>query len=366
MDFKGIMQRTLIFIFIGLIATASFYFAKSSFGKKQDSNIISASGRIEGDEYNAASKFSGKVEEILVDEGDDVLKGQLIARLYSRQAQESLKSQEQEIKIWKNKLKQANLAFKEVSQYTTSAINQNISQAKANIIKAKSSLDYAKEEYTRYKILNEENAIAKIKFDEIKTRFEIAREEYNVAKLELEKLIISLKNNIFINKMQRAEDIENAKAMIEQAEANYNIAKENLADYKIFAPADGRVVGKIVQTGEVIAPGTPIVTIINMDKLYLRIFLTTGEAGKLRIGNTAKVTPDALGGESFDAVVYNIASKAEFTPKGVETKEQRVKLVFEVKIKILENKDKKLKPGMPSEVEINTDKNISPKDEVDL
>lgn len=359
MDFKNIMQKTLIFIFIGLIAAGSFYFIKSSFRKRPDLNIISASGRIEGDEYNAVSKFSGKIQEILVDEGDDVLKGRLIARLYSRQAQESLKSQEQEIKIWENKLKQANLAFREASQYTIAAINQNIIQAKANILKAKSILDYAQEEYTRYKILNEESAIAKIKFEEIKSKFKIAREEYNVAKIELDKLIISLKNNISINKMQRAEDIENTKAMLKQAEANYSIAKENLADYKIFSPTNGRVVEKIVQTGEVIAAGTPIVTIINMDKLYLRIFLPTEESGKIKIGNTAKIIPDALDGESFDAVVYKIADKAEFTPKNVETKEQRIKLVFEVKLKILENKYKKLKPGMPSEAQINIDKTIS-------
>jgi HlyD family secretion protein len=131
------------------------------------------------------------------------------------------------------------------------------------------------------------------------------------------------------------------------AEKDVSRAQADLEDTKILAPVSGIVVTKVVREGEVVAVGTPLVTIINMDDLYLKVFLSTELAGRVNLNDEAKVFPDALVRDEFEAYVDKISEKAEFTPKNVETKSQRAKLVFEIRLQIKENKNHKLKPGMP-------------------
>lgn len=353
MDKKNITQIILVIIFVALILISSYYFIKSLWWEKKPANIISASGRIEGDEYNAASKLSGKVEQILVDEGNNVKKGRLLACLDSKQLQAQVESMQQEVVLRKNRLYQAELALGQTRTYS----NANIDQARSNLKKAKANLDYAEKEFKRYEILVKADAVSRTKFDAVKTRYISAREEYDVAKLELDKVLASsIGTSTVYDVRQKEEEVKNARAMLKRAKAMLESTQADLGDSKIYSPITGTVVGKIVEPGEVIASGTPIVTIVDMDSLYLRVFLPTDKAGKLRIGNPAKIIPDALGKENFKGIVYKISDKAEFTPKNVETKEQRAKLVFEVKIKILNNKERKLKPGMPAEALIDFNK----------
>lgn len=405
MDTKKILQTVLIIIFVGLITVSGFYFFKSFFGKKEAGNIISASGRIEGDEYNTASKVAGKVEKVLVDEGQDVKKGELVAFLYSQQIKSQLEYAQKEVDIWRNKLNQAELALAQSRSNTDATIKQaqanlaandsrlkkayeshrqsqlSYQQAQANIRKAKANLAYCEKEYVRYKNLVKEDAVPRTKFDAVETQYLTAKEEYNLAGKEAEKAQAGISSeaasvtegeaNLEAGRANlnlamtgtydvklREEDIKNAKDMLEKAEAMLVSARADYEDTKIYSPITGRVIGKIIEPGEVIASGTPVLTIVDMDKLYLKVYLPTDKCGKLKIGNPVKIVPDALGNETFDGVVYKISSKAEFTPKNVETKEQRAKLVFEVKIRILNNKERKLKPGMPAEAKIDISKTI--------
>jgi HlyD family secretion protein len=184
-------------------------------------------------------------------------------------------------------------------------------RAQARLKEAKANLNLAQLEYKRYGRLFEESAIPKMEYDRVETNYKSALEEAVAAEKQFEK------------------------------------AKADLNDTLIAAPISGTVVIKIVRPGEVVAVGTPLVNMISLDNLYLKVFLATDFAGKVKFGDEAKVFPDALKRDSFDAYVDKICPKAEFTPKNVETKSQRAKLVFQIKLKIKKNTEHKLKPGMP-------------------
>ncbi|MDP8261764.1 MAG: efflux RND transporter periplasmic adaptor subunit [Candidatus Ancaeobacter aquaticus] len=198
-----------------------------------------------------------------------------------------------------------------------------LGRSEARLKEAQANLELAELEYERYKKLYEENAVPKMEFDHVNNRYTLKKEAVIGAQKEVEK------------------------------------RQADLKDLKIVAPISGTVVTKIVRKGEVIAEGTPIISIINMNELYLKVFLATDKAGKVSLGDQAKIYPDSYPDEAFDAYVNKIAQKAEFTPKNVETKSQRAKLVFQIKLKVIDNTDSRLKPGMPSDAVIKIDKAVS-------
>jgi HlyD family secretion protein len=200
-----------------------------------------------------------------------------------------------------------------IGEVYSQQLNAALAAARARYRQAESNFDLAQVEFKRYSRLYKGKAIAKMEYDYIKNKYKRAAEDLFIAE----------------------KDVDRATA--------------DLEDTKIIAPISGVIVTKIVRQGEVVAVGTPLVAMINMDDLYLKVFLSTELAGKVSLNNEAKVFADALTAEEFEAYVDKISEKAEFTPKNVETQSQRAKLVFEIKLRIKENKNHKLKPGMPCE-----------------
>ncbi|MBI4352962.1 MAG: efflux RND transporter periplasmic adaptor subunit [Candidatus Omnitrophica bacterium] len=211
-------------------------------------------------------------------------------------------------------------AGQKVALIDSPQLNATLDQANAHLRKAEANFKLTQRDHERYSRLLKEEAIPRAEYEQVENRWMLAKEEAIAARKEVDKL------------------------------------KADLEDTKIKAPIKGTVVTKIVQPGEVIVAGTPVVSLVNMDDLYLKVFLTTDKVGKVGVGDEARVHPDAFPDQAFEAVVEKISEKAEFTPKNVETKSQRAKLVFEIKLKIKENKDHKLKPGMPAEALIKIDK----------
>jgi len=285
---KNKASIVLVFIFMALVTYGLAVFVGSC---ARDTNLkrgfLEVSGRIEGREYHAGTKITGRVDEMLVKEGQEVKAGQRIAHIYSHQR----------------------IAL--------------LGRSEAQLKEAESNLRLAQIEYDRYGRLFAEEAIPKMEYDRVVNNYTVATEAVVAAKKEVEK------------------------------------HKADLQDTAIVAPISGVVVTKIVRLGDVIAVGTPLVTIINMDDLYLKVFLATDFAGKINLDDEAKVFPDALSNSEFPAYVDRIAQKAEFTPKNVETKSQRAKLVFEIKLKITDNREHKLKPGMPCNGVIKIKRNAS-------
>lgn len=142
-----------------------------------------------------------------------------------------------------------------------------------------------------------------------------------------------------------------AQAQVEAAEAARGLARANLADTTVAAPFTGVVLERLVEPGEVVAAGAPLVTLVDLSKLHAKVYVAEVDLGRVKIGDPARVYVDAFPGRSFDATVAEVAQQAEFTPRDVHMKDERVKLVFAVKLAV-RNPEGVLKPGMPVDARI--------------
>jgi HlyD family secretion protein len=141
-------------------------------------------------------------------------------------------------------------------------------------------------------------------------------------------------------------------ANVRHAEALHREALSDRTDLTIAAPMDGVVMTRMTDEGEVVASGSPLVTLIDLDRLYLRVFVPESQIGKIRLGLSARIYTDAFSGKYFPATVRYISSRAEFTPREVQTPEERVKLVYAVKLYLDGNPDHRLTPGLPADAVI--------------
>lgn len=152
----------------------------------------------------------------------------------------------------------------------------------------------------------------------------------------------------------RPEDIRSARGDRDQAAHAVDYARELVSDTKLYAPVDAVVKTKSALPGEALQPGTPVVTLVDLDHIWIRIYVPEDKYGKLRLGESVDVSVDSFPKDVFRGHIVSIASDAEFTPKNAQTPEERVKLVFGVKI-MVENPGRRLKPGMPGDATIHTD-----------
>jgi RND family efflux transporter MFP subunit len=145
--------------------------------------------------------------------------------------------------------------------------------------------------------------------------------------------------------------VDAARGQVQQAKGLLDQAKARLSQATVTAPDDGIVVGRLREVGEFVGPGTPIVRIANLDKVWLRVYAELPTLGKIKIGQPAQVTTDAYGSKKYSGTVAGISEEPEFTPKNVQTAEERVKLVYAIRIR-LNNRSHELKPGMPAEAHL--------------
>lgn len=132
-----------------------------------------------------------------------------------------------------------------------------------------------------------------------------------------------------------------------------------LTDLTITAPSDGTVTTRMVDVGEVVSTGVPLLEVVNLDRLYLKVYVPEVQIGKVRLDLPAKIYTDAFSDRPFDATVRYIASKAEFTPKEVQTPDERVKLIYATKLYLKENPDHRLTPGLPADAVIRWKEDVA-------
>jgi HlyD family secretion protein len=252
--------------------------------------LASANGRIEVTRVDIASKLAGRVAEIRVNEGDAVKKGELIAQLDTAE------------------LRAQFAGAKAAVQRSIAAI----ARAQADIAIRKADYDLAKVEMERALHLEQTAAGTKADLDR-------RRAQSLVAAAQIEG--------------SRAALIE-AKAAKEAADAQVAQIKATLDDCEMHTPVSGRVEYKLVQPGEVVAAGGRLVTILDLSDVYMTIFLPTGESGRVALGSQARIVLDSVPNAVFPATVSFVAAEAQFTPKTVETQNERQKLMYRVKLAI--------------------------------
>ena len=385
-------KRVIIIVLVLAAAGAAVYAFRGS--TRGPENHIVVSGNIELTEVNIAFKTAGRLIERNVDEGDRVTKGQVIARLdrdqlLAQRSRESAALAGAESQLaqaataveWSKatlagdiEQRKADLASMEarLAELKNGSRPQEKQQARAAVEAAQSEWDRAKKDWERAQTLYKNDDISTAQYDQYRNRQESADASLKQAK-EREGLVLAgpreeeiraaegqvarargavkVAEANAIDTRRREQELVSRRAEIDRSKANLALIDSQLADTIAMSPVGGVVLVKAADVGEVVAPGTAIVTVGDIDHPWLRGYVNETDLGKVKIGSTAKVTTDSYPGKVYQGRLTFIASEAEFTPKQIQTQQERVKLVYRIKIEV-ENPNHELKSNMPANAEI--------------
>jgi HlyD family secretion protein len=282
--------------------------------------LVSATGTLEATEIRVSFQVSGVVWDVRIEEGSQVAAGDTIAVIDStdwnyqwRQAEANLRAAEAQLR----------LAVEGPRQ-------EDLRQAEAAYENAHNDLRRMEELYRSHTVTEKQ--------------FEDARTRYTVAEQTFEKL----------RKGSRSEELQLARARRDQAAAQAASMHKKLEDCVLLAPARGTMINRLVEPGEFVAPGTAVAVLADLESLELKVYVPEKTVPKLHLGMGADIRIDAFEDRSFPGKVVYISPQAEFTPKNIQTKEERTKLVFAVKISVA-NPDGILKSGIPADVTLRVD-----------
>ena len=279
------------------------------------SGIAFSNGRIEADEIDVDTKFAGRVSQILVDEGDMVRAGQVVARIDTRDLEAELAQ----------------------AQAQTAQAEQSIVQNQAVLVEMGSELKLAVQELQRARSLVGEGFETREVLDQRQSQFNTATAAYH----DTEARIVA------------------ATAGMQSAIHNADLIQVNITDDTLVAPKDGPIQYRLSNVGEVLAPGGKVFTMLDVTYVYMDIFLPTRTAGRVKFGDEASLLLDAMPDRPIRASVTFIAAQNEFTPKAVETQSERDKLMFRIRIRIdpalLRRHEAAVRSGLPGLAYIRLD-----------
>lgn len=295
-------------------------------------NYVESSGIVEATEVLISSKVNSQVLHILVEEGAQVNVGDTLAILDNE--------------YFRYQLEQA-VALEESAKYQLALLQkgarvEDIRQAEESFKQALENFEVAKINYERYKHLHKTNTISEKQFEEVELAYKLAESKLNQAKENLKK----------VGKFFRYEEIQQALANLKRAKSNVDLFRKYLNDCVLTSPLNGIVSKKIIEEGENVTVGFPMFKIAKFDTMEIIVYVAEYLLGKIKLGQTVEVKTDTYPNKIYNGKVVFISNEAEFTPKSVQTKDERTTLVFAVKIKI-PNSNFELKSGMPADVRIN-------------
>ncbi len=303
----------------------------SGCSKKEDDGTISSTGTIESVNVTISSKVAGQIDALNFKEGDKIKEGDLLLTIdhdlldiQLRQAQAGVDLAQAQLNLVKN-----------------GATKNDIKIQSDLVEQARINLDAAKTDRDRTENLYKENSITKQQYDNALSRYDLAAAQYQTAKDNLTK----------IKNITRPEDIESARANLNKAISAYDLLKQNISDCSVYAPVNGIISKKFVEKGEIVNPQSSLLKISDLETVNLMIYVSETELGKVKLNETADVTVDAYKDKVYKGKVIFISPEAEFTPKNIQTKDERTKLVFGVKLEI-PNPQFDLKPGMPADAKL--------------
>ncbi len=388
------MRKRVIIILVVVIGAAVGGVLWSERLGRQDPNRIKLSGNIELTQVNISFKVPGKLLERTVDEGDSVKKGMLIAHIDRdqidqqrtrdtasvsssqwalQQSKSSLNWQRQtmaaDVELKKAALQQAQAHLDEL---LNGSRPQEIQEARQAVADIRAQNEQARLDWDRAQPLMKNDDISKSQYDAFRARQDSTsaslkqaeerlalveegprKEEIAAARAQVEQakaaLQMSEANRLEIQR--REEDLDAHRSDVERARAQVGMTDAQVADTTIRSPIDGVVLVKSAEVGEVVAAGTTVVTIGDIDHPWMRAYINERDLGRVKLGMTAEVTSDSYKGKKYTGRVTFISPEAEFTPKQIQTAEERVKLVYRIKIE-MENPNRELKSNMPVEADL--------------
>ena len=302
-----------------------------------------ASGYVEATEVRVSPEVGGRLVELKVAEGDRVASGDLIARINTADTELAIRRGEadRDQATAQLRLLQAGSRREDVRQ-----AEAQVQSAQAEVGVADAELQSAAADLQRFEALLEANAGSRKQRDDAKTRRDVAAARVTVAK---ERVRAATETLARLRAGSRVEEVAAARARVAATEAQIATLNKSLADAELHSPVSGIVTSKLIDQGEVIAPRTPIVVITDLDHAWANVYVDEPVVPRLKLGQKATVVTDA--GQRLDGTITFISPKAEFTPRNVQTADERSRLVYRVKV-TTDNKDGVLKAGMPVEVEL--------------
>jgi HlyD family secretion protein len=326
--------------------------------------LIQANGRMEGDHVTVASKFPGRIQELLAREGATVTMGQVLIRLDDSQTTARVEQAMHAADSLEAQVQAAHMTLAVLNLDVPLAIERaeaQVAKAKNTVGKALSVEREARSDAQRFLALAEKEAASLQQRDQAVMQWEVAQKDIASARFALTQATKELAQAELGWKRIRANesDVSALERLRDQADAVFNEAESVLKDLTITAPTNGTVTTRMVDVGEVVAAGAPLLELVDLDHLYLKVYVPEVQIGKIRLDLPARIFTDAFPDQPFEATVRYIASKAEFTPKEVQTPDERVKLIFAVKLYLAENPDHRLMPGLPADAIIRWKEDVA-------
>lgn len=292
---------------------------------------VSVTGTIEAIQVDVSAKIAGRIVARPVNEGDRVQTGQLLVRLDDAEQAAEVRRQEAAVRT----------AEATVSDLVAGARREELEDARAALQSAAATREWTERDYRRAESLFRQALIAAQEVDRARQAYEVAVAQEKSAGQKL----------LLLQAGSRPDQIEAARGQLAQARNALDMARTRLKEMTIFSPVDGVVLRKNLEVGEMATPGVPILTLMKPSEIWVRAYVPEEEIGRIKVGDPARIAVDAYPARRFAGRITEIASEAEFTPRNVQTKKERVNLVFRIKIAV-DNPEGILKPGMPADADI--------------
>lgn len=301
-------------------------------GNGVDEGWLAASGTVEATEAQLGFQAPGRISSIGVREGDRVAPGDELARL----AVEELEARREQVAA---SLASARAVLAEMEE---GSLPEEIAQARSARDAAAERLADAERDLSRAIRLHEAGAVSDQDLEKARLNARVARSQHEQAEEQLR----------LVRSGPRKERIEAQRARVRQAEAAVRAADATLDNAVVRAPFGGLVTVRHREPGAVVPPGSPVLTVMDPDDRWVRIYVAENRISAVKLGAPVVITADTYPDREYAGEVMHVASEAEFTPKNVQTQEERVKLVYAVKVRVTGDASLDLKPGMPADVRI--------------
>ena len=335
------MKKSHVAVLIGLVLLGSAVAYWWLNRDKDDAQHIVLYGNVDIRQVSLAFETAGRIENMTVQEGDRVKKGQVLAHLNT----ESLSIQAQQADA------QLQVQQQTLNEQAAGNLPEEIAQAKAQVGSAKAQLENADKQYQRLAVLNNSSlgqAVSKQEVDAAKSTMKTAEAALRESEANLQLLL----------KGVRKEDREAAKAQYDSTKASLDLIKYQIAQSELRSPVDGVVRARLQEVGDMTTSSKSVYTIALTDPKWVRVYASETELGQIKMGSTATILRDSQPDQPITGKIGYISSVAEFTPKTVQTEDIRTTLVYEVRIYVNDPNDQ-LKMGQP--VTVNIDKSSKAK-----
>jgi HlyD family secretion protein len=320
-----------VLILLAAAVAAGVYLYPRLMKKPAPANQLTLSGNIEAHESLVSFKVQGRIVALPAEEGQQVEQGALLARLEDADYQQKIRVDEAGVRVRETDLA---LTLAGTREQEVKALQQNLLDAQADLEQKKLDNERAQRLFTKDEVSAQDRDLAATALKRTEANFKAAQQRYNEAV-----------------EGSRKEDIAIAHANLNQAYATLGLSRVNIGYTVLRAPSAGVITVRQAELGEVVSPGSPVVTLADLDHIWLRAYIAETDLGSIHWGQDATVTTDTYPGKQYHGRIAFISSTAEFTPKSVQTFKERVTLVYRIKIDI-DNPNRELKPGMPADAHI--------------